>query len=330
MPIGILGALVICTILYIATSARAGRHRALRLAGQRRRRSPRRSTSIGILGWFAVLVKIGAIAGLSSVMLVLLYGQTRIFYTMSRDGLLPRALAVVHPKFKTPWINTIIVGIGACRRAGFMAWTRCPNVTNVGSLAAFAIVCITVIYLRFAEPKLARPFRMPLYPVVPILGAIMCVLLILSLRADPDTRGFFIPYMGVGVLVYFLFGVWNSNLRKGIRAPGHEAAPMELPARRLIRPAGARRECKKSPRRRSARAGFFAVCGPTSCWSAPRPSRSARVSPGSRRFQPEPDRGRSAQCSRSSTPWPKACAAVSSRVSSVMSIPLASLEFRSP
>jgi basic amino acid/polyamine antiporter, APA family len=143
---------------------------------------------------------------------------------MSRVGLLPRTLAAVHPKFKTPWVNTVLVGIGACLASGFMSLKVLSNVTNLGSLTAFAIVCITVIYLRFAEPKLARPFKVPLYPVVPILGAIMCALLILSLWANPDTRGFFIPYLIVGVLVYFLFGAWNSNLRKGIKASGHDAA----------------------------------------------------------------------------------------------------------
>jgi basic amino acid/polyamine antiporter, APA family len=229
MPIGILGSLVICTILYIITSGVLVGIVPYPLLNN----AAPIATAVDRMGpawaWFAVLVKIGAIAGLSSVMLVLLYGQTRIFYTMSRDGLLPRALAAVHPKFKTPWVNTILVGIGACLASGFMSLKVLSNVTNLGSLTAFAIVCITVIYLRFAEPKLARPFRVPLYPVVPILGAVMCALLILSLWANPDTRGFFIPYLSLGVLVYFLFGMWNSSLRKGIRVRGHEAEPMELP-----------------------------------------------------------------------------------------------------
>jgi APA family basic amino acid/polyamine antiporter len=227
MPIGILGALVICTVLYILTSGvlvgivpYTSLNNAAPLA-----------TAVDQLGlpWFAVAVKIGAIAGLSSVMLVLLYGQTRIFYTMSRDGLLPRVLASVHPKFKTPWINTIIVGVAACFAAGFLPISTLSNVTNVGSLTAFAIVCITVIYLRISEPKLHRPFRTPLYPVVPILGAVMCLMLIMSLMARAETRNFFIPYVLGGVLVYFLYGAWNSNLRKGIKVGGHEAAPMELP-----------------------------------------------------------------------------------------------------
>jgi len=125
------------------------------------------ATAVNQIGlpWFAILVKIGAIAGLSSVMLVLLYGQTRIFYTMSRDGLLPSALAAVHKRFKTPWINTIIVGIAACGAAGFMSLDALADLSNVGSLAAFAIVCATVIYLRFTAPNLARPFKAPAFLV---------------------------------------------------------------------------------------------------------------------------------------------------------------------
>jgi APA family basic amino acid/polyamine antiporter len=189
------------------------------------------ATAVNQLGlpWFAALVKIGAIAGLSSVMLVLLYGQTRIFYTMSRDGLLPSALAVVHRRFKTPWINTIIVGVMACIAAGFVNLHTLSEVTNVGSLAAFAMVCLTVIYLRFSNPDMPRPFRTPLFPLTPILGAAMCAMLLMSLMAGKETRNFFLIYLGVGFVVYFAFGMWNSKLSKGITVLGHEAAPMELP-----------------------------------------------------------------------------------------------------
>ena len=174
-------------------------------------------------------MKIGAIAGLSSVMLVLLYGQTRIFYTMSRDGLLPKALSVVHPKFKTPWINTIVVGIAACCAAGFMSLDALADLSNVGSLAAFAIVCITVIYLRTSAPDLVRPFRTPLFPLVPILGAIMCLVLLKSLMSSPATSKFFLIYLAIGIVIYFVFGRNNSNLGRGILVEGHEASPMELP-----------------------------------------------------------------------------------------------------
>lgn len=227
MPIGILGALVICTTLYILTSAV--------LVGIVPYKSLNNSAPIALavnqigLPWFAVLVKVGAIAGLSSVMLVLLYGQTRIFYTMSKDGLLPSALAIVHKTFKTPWVNTLIVGVAACAAAGFMSLDALSDLSNVGSLTAFAMVCITVIYLRISAPGLARPFRTPLFPIVPILGALMCLVLLLSLMTTPATRNFFLTYLVIGVAVYFLYGMWNSKLSKGIVVGGHEAAPLELP-----------------------------------------------------------------------------------------------------
>ena len=227
MPIGILGALVICTILYIATSAVL-----VGIVPYASLDNPAPiATAVNRIGlpWFAILVKIGAIAGLSSVMLVLLYGQTRIFYTMSRDGLLPSQLATVHKRFKTPWINTIIVGIAAACAAGFMSLDALADLSNVGSLAAFTIVCITVIYLRVSSPGLTRPFRTPLFPLTPILGAIMCVVLLMSLMAGVKTRNFFLIYLAIGIVVYFCFGIWNSKLGRGITVEGHEASPMELP-----------------------------------------------------------------------------------------------------
>ena len=229
MPIGILGALVVCTILYIATSAV--------LVGIVPYTSLDNPAPIALavnqigLPWFAALVKIGAIAGLSSVMLVLLYGQTRIFYTMSRDGLLPASLATVHKKFLTPWINTIIVGIVACGAAGFLSLDALSDLSNVGSLAAFSIVCITVLYLRVANPELVRPFRTPLFPFVPIMGVVMCLLLLMSLMATPATRNFFLMYLAGGTVVYFLFGLRNFKFGRGEAVVGHEASPMELPHR---------------------------------------------------------------------------------------------------
>jgi APA family basic amino acid/polyamine antiporter len=166
-------------------------------------------------------------------MLVLLYGQTRIFYTMSRDGLLPTALARVHPRFRTPWINTLIVCLTAAIAAGFMSLAVLSNVTNVGSLAAFAIVCITVIYLRYSSPEVHRPFTTPLFPWVPILGVLLCIILLMSLMAVPETRNFFLIYIAVGTAFYFAYGLRKSRLARGEPAKGHEAAPMELPHPKL-------------------------------------------------------------------------------------------------
>ncbi|MGA2952507.1 MAG: amino acid permease [Caulobacteraceae bacterium] len=237
MPIGIIGSLVICTTLYILTSAVL-----VGIVPYAQLDTPAPiALAVNKIGmpWFAVLVKIGAIAGLSSVMLVLLYGQTRIFYTMSRDGLLPRIMSVIHQRFRTPWINTIIVGIIACGAAGFLTIDNLADLSNVGSLTAFALVCITVIYLRFSSPGLKRPFRVPLYPVVPILGAGMCLILLRSILNNRNLieflglkftiAQFFFTYLIVGFLIYFAYGMWHSKLRQGILVTGHEAEPMELP-----------------------------------------------------------------------------------------------------
>ena len=227
MPIGILASLAICTVLYILTSAV--------LVGIVPYQSLDNPAPIALavdaigLGWFAILVKIGALAGLSSVMLVLLYGQTRIFYTMSRDGLLPDVLSRVHPKFQTPWVNTILVGVLACLAAGFMSLDKLADLSNVGALTAFGVVCATVIYLRLASPGLERPFKVPLYPVVPILGVLMCGLLLLTLMRTDHTRNFFLGYLVIGIVVYFVYGMRNSRLGRGILVTGHEADPMELP-----------------------------------------------------------------------------------------------------
>ena len=228
MPIGIIGSLVICTILYILTSGVL-----VGIVPYTSLDNPAPiATAVNQIGlpWFAIAVKIGAIAGLSSVMLVLLYGQTRIFYTMSRDGLLPSSLARVHSKFKTPWINTIIVGIVACGAAGFMSLDALSDLSNVGSLMAFAMVCATVMYLRYARPEMKRPFRTPLFPLVPILGVLMCLLLLLSIvMGSSVTRNFFLVYLLVGIVIYFAYGMWHSKLRKGVLVVGAEAEPMELP-----------------------------------------------------------------------------------------------------
>ncbi len=227
MPLGIIGALVVCTALYIATSAVL-----VGIVPYAQLDTPAPiALAVNRMGmpWFAFLVKVGAIAGLTSVMLVLLYGQTRIFYTMARDGLIPSVMAVVHKKFKTPWINTIVVGIIACSAAGFRSLDDLADLSNVGSLAAFALVCITVIYLRFSSPNLVRPFRVPLYPVVPILGAVMCLFLLKSILNKPQTGPFFLAYVGVGFVLYFVYGIWNSKLSKGEVVTGHEASPMEYP-----------------------------------------------------------------------------------------------------
>jgi APA family basic amino acid/polyamine antiporter len=234
MPIGILGSLIVCTILYILTCA------VLVGVVPYTELSPTDPAPIATavnhimadnpeasLAWFSYVVKVGAFAGLSSVMLVLLYGQTRIFYTMSRDGLLPPIFASVNSKTKTPIANTLVVGFVAAGFAGFTGLDFLGDTTNVGTLVAFMLICITVIYLRFARPELKRPFKMPtwLITIVGVLGAVMCFVLLMSLLSEERTRNFFIPYVIIGVLIYFIYGIWNSKLGRGIVVTGHEPQP---------------------------------------------------------------------------------------------------------
>lgn len=225
MPIGILGSLIVCTILYILTCAVL-----VGIVPYTELNDPapiaKAVNAIG-LPWFALLVKVGAFAGLSSVMLVLLYGQTRIFYTMARDGLLPSTFARVNPKTQTPVANTLIVGAVAAGFAGFTGLDFLGDTTNVGTLVAFMLICITVIYLRFTRPDLKRPFKMPTWLILIIasLGAVMCFILLMSLMSEPHTRNFFIPYLIIGVLIYFVYGIWNSKLGRGILVKGATDEP---------------------------------------------------------------------------------------------------------
>lgn len=211
MPIGIIGALLICTVLYIATSAVLVGIVPYRLLDD----PAPIALAVNRMGmpWFAILVKVGALAGLTSVMLVLMYAQTRIFYTMSRDGLIFRFMGKVHSRYQTPWINTLIVGGIACLAAGLLDIDALADYSNVGSLTAFALVCITVIFLRVANPELVRPFRVPLYPIVPVLGTAMCLVLAMSIITNPKTGPFFMAYVGVLSVFYFAYGFWYSKLR---------------------------------------------------------------------------------------------------------------------
>jgi len=227
MPFGILGSLLICTILYIVTSAvltGVVPFTKLNVAAPV-------ATAANAFGpewaWLAYSIKIGAIAGLTSVILVLMFGQTRIFYTMSRDGLLPNVLATVHKKFRTPWINTIVTGVLCASAAAFFDINTLGDLTSIGTLAAFAIVCLAVIWLRRTRPDLERGFKAPFYPITPILGILSCVFLIT--RVEPRVQVFFFYFLIGAVLLYFAYGIWNSKLGRGITVVGHEPPPMDLP-----------------------------------------------------------------------------------------------------
>jgi APA family basic amino acid/polyamine antiporter len=212
MPIGILGSLIVCTILYMLTSAVLTGVVSFTKLNVAAPVATAVDTFGPSWGWLAKLIKIGAIAGLSSVVLVLMFGQTRVFYSMSRDGLLPPVLGKVHPKFKTPWINTLIVGVVVSLAAAVFDINYLGDMTSVGTLVAFGLVCFSVIWLRQQRPDLERHFRVPFYPVLPAVGVLACFVLA-YIGVEAHIRWFFAKFMLGAIAVYFLYGYWVSPLR---------------------------------------------------------------------------------------------------------------------
>lgn len=210
MSIGILGSLLICTALYIAVSAVLTGIVPYNLLNVP---DPMAVAvdKIG-LGWLSFLIKIGAIMGLSSVMLVLVYGQTRIFYMMSSDGLIPAFFSKLHKKYKTPYLNTIFIGVIVAAAAGLVPLNTLGDLVSMGTLAAFSIVCFSVLYLRYKEPNLKRPFRCPFMPITPILGIASCIYLIYGLGYNVFVT--LKIYFIAGVILYFVYGQFGSKLRK--------------------------------------------------------------------------------------------------------------------
>jgi basic amino acid/polyamine antiporter, APA family len=209
MPIGILGSLVICTILYMLVS--------LVLTGlvhytQLNVPDP---IAVGVnaagesLRWLRYPVKLGAIAGLSSVILVLLMGQPRVFYAMSVDGLLPKALSKLHPKFKTPHLTTILTGSVAAVLAGALPIGILGEMVSIGTLLAFMLVCAGILVLRYREPERERPFRCPGVPVTPVLGVLSCLYLMIGLPWHTWER--LIIWMILGLAIYFVYGRTHSK-----------------------------------------------------------------------------------------------------------------------
>jgi APA family basic amino acid/polyamine antiporter len=209
MPIGILGSLAVCTVLYILV--------ALVLTGivDYRQLGVPDPIAVGVdaigLGWLTFIVKIGAIAGLTSVMLVTLYGQTRIFYTMSRDGLLPPLFSVIHPRFKTPYLSTMLLGLFVSVVAGLVPLGILGELVSIGTLFAFIVVSAGVLFLRYRQPDLPRPFRCPLVPWVPLASIAACLALMSGLPVDTWLRLF--AWLGLGLLVYFVYGRVHSKLQ---------------------------------------------------------------------------------------------------------------------
>src|ERR1700756_3427053 len=206
MPIGILGSLVVCTILYIAVS--------LVLTGLVSYKTLNVSAPVALaidatgVSWGSLLVKIGAVFGLATVMLVMLLGQTRVFYSMSKDGLLPKWASAVHPKFRTPWITTIIFGAFAAIMPAFFNIEVLSELVNIGTLLAFTIVSAGVWVLRVRHPQMERPFKTPFVPVVPILG-ILSALYLMS-RLALITWIVMLTWLAVGLIIYFSYSLKHS------------------------------------------------------------------------------------------------------------------------
>lgn len=210
MPIGILGSLVICTILYIIVS--------LVMTGLVSYKALNVSAPVALaidatgVGWGSMLVKVGAIFGLATVMLVMLLGQTRVFYSMSRDGLLPKAFSAIHPKFRTPWITTIIFGTFAAIMPAFLPIDKLAQLVNIGTLLAFTIVSAGVWILRVRHPNMERPFKTPLVPLVPFLG--IASALYLMTRLSAVTWIVMLIWLVLGLAIYFTYSVKNSKVQK--------------------------------------------------------------------------------------------------------------------
>ncbi|MDA8442994.1 MAG: amino acid permease, partial [Peptococcaceae bacterium] len=166
----------------------------------------------------AGIISIGAIGGITTVLLVMIYGQTRIFYAMSRDGLLPKIFSEIHPKHKTPWKSTWLTGIVVAVLAGVTPIDVVAEMVNIGTLAAFVFVSIAVIVLRKTQPDLQRAFRCPAVPIVPGLAAIFCLFLMTQLPLITWVR--FVVWLLVGLFIYFLYGRTHSEMADPNFDPG--------------------------------------------------------------------------------------------------------------
>jgi len=220
LPIGILASLFVCTVLYIAVAAvLTGMVPAHLIDVKAPLASAFVLRGVNFIAW---IVSFGAVAGLTSVLLVLLLGQSRIFYAISRDGLLPGAFGKVHPRFRTPYIPTTLTGIVVGLTAAFLPIQEIAELTNIGTLFAFVLVCLGVWILRRLEPSVRRPFRTPLVPVVPILGVVFCTFLMASLPGVTWIR--FFVWMMVGAVIYFSYGRFHSRLAMEALAQGRASA----------------------------------------------------------------------------------------------------------
>ena len=210
LPIGILGSLAICTVFYIVVAAVMTGMVPFTVLNDGAPLA-KALTTVGLGGW-AEIISYGAIFGLTSVIMVLMMGMPRIWMAMSRDGLLPPVFASIHPKFRTPWIATIINGVAVAAITGFMNIDAIASVTNIGTLSAFIVVAAGVWMLRYQRPDLKRSFRAPALPLVALTTIISCAAMMLNLSAD--TWKYFGIWTVIGFAVYFGYSIHHSHLHK--------------------------------------------------------------------------------------------------------------------
>jgi APA family basic amino acid/polyamine antiporter len=216
MPVGILGSLTLCTLLYIVTAG------LLTGVISYTRLNVGAPIALGMaetgVRWGEFLVLIGTIMGLSTVMLVMLLGQSRVFFSMSRDGLLPRWAGAVHPRFHTPWISSITVGVFVAILPALLPIDVLNDLTSIGTLLAFVIVCAGVWVLRVRQPELHRPFKTPLVPLVPILGIVVSLLLMGGLAGGAWVR--LIVWLIIGMVIYLGYGRKHSRVQQYLATHG--------------------------------------------------------------------------------------------------------------
>ncbi|MDB5274362.1 MAG: yeeF [Chitinophagaceae bacterium] len=209
MPIGIMGSLIVCTILYVLFA-----HVMTGLENYQNFKNEAAPVALAIAatpyGFMQELIIMAILAGYSSVILVLLLGQSRVFYSMSRDGLIPKIFSDIHPKFRTPWKSNLLFAVLVSLFAAFVPVSIVGEMTSIGTLFAFVLVCIGILVLRKTRPDLPRAFRTPWVPVVPILGIVVCFYLMYALPLDTWIRLF--VWMAVGFVMYFAYGKKNSKL----------------------------------------------------------------------------------------------------------------------
>jgi len=217
MPIGIIGSLAICTVLYILYG--------LVLTGVVNYKDLNVAAPLAVavdqmkgLPWVGFLMKLGSLCGLTSVMLVMLLGQSRVFYSMSRDRLLPKLFSDLHPRLRTPWKSNLLLLVFVSIGAAFTPIASLGNLTSIGTLFAFVVVCIAVVIMRKKEPFLPRPFKTPWVPLLPWLGVLVNVGLMAALGAD--TWAAFLIWMTLGLAIYFSYSRRTSRVQKAEAAKG--------------------------------------------------------------------------------------------------------------